>query len=107
MLIATCGVLVSNVAWADPSPTPTRIPIELVTNGSSRQVAVVRGDHLWKISERHLDQALRRKARNSEIAPFWRDVIETNLPNLRSGDPDLIYPGELIELPEFVSSGQP
>ncbi len=44
---------------------------------------------------------------NSEISPYWRLVIDENLDNLRSGDPDLIYPGEVIELPATNLSEQP
>jgi nucleoid-associated protein YgaU len=55
---------------------------------------VAKGDHLWKISARHLDTDA-----NHEIAPYWRQLIEVNTPHLRSGDPDLIYPGEVVELP--------
>lgn len=61
----------------------------------AESVVVVKGDHLWKISARHLGE----DAGDEEIAPYWREVIETNTPHLRSGDPDLIYPGEVVQLP--------
>ena len=37
---------------------------------------------------------------NAEVARHWRQVIEVNLERLRSGDPDLIYPGEVFDLPD-------
>jgi nucleoid-associated protein YgaU len=39
-----------------------------------------------------------------EISPYWRVVIETNREGLRSGDPDLIYPGETVVLPPVNES---
>jgi nucleoid-associated protein YgaU len=36
---------------------------------------------------------------NSLISPYWRAVIRANRAALRSGDPDLIFPGEWISLP--------
>ena len=63
------------------------------------EVTVARGDHLWLISERHLAAAWGRPAADHEIAPYWLKVIEANRSQLRSGNPDLIYPGEVILLP--------
>jgi nucleoid-associated protein YgaU len=76
--------------------TPVRLPITAIATPSPATTAVVvPGDHLWKISEHHLDSA----DPALEVAPYWRQVIEVNTPRLRSGDPDLIFPGEVIELP--------
>lgn len=61
---------------------------------------VVRGDHLWSISENHL-QAVTGSSDlgEREIAPYWVRVIAANRDSIRSGNPDLIYPGELVILP--------
>jgi nucleoid-associated protein YgaU len=76
--------------------TSVRLPITVVVSPSPPTTAVVvPGDHLWKISEHHLESA----DSALEVAPYWRQVIEVNTPSLRSGDPDLIFPGEVIELP--------
>jgi nucleoid-associated protein YgaU len=42
---------------------------------------------------------LGRTAGPDEVAGFWRSVIEANRELIRSGDPDLIYPGEVVVLP--------
>ncbi len=68
--------------------------------GPDGSVVVQPGDHLWKISATHLEGILDRPAEPAEIDPYWRFVIETNRAALSSGDPDLIYPGEVIELPQ-------
>ena len=61
---------------------------------------VVRGDNLWTISAAHLAAATpQRDVEPSEISVYWRSVIVLNTPQLRSGDPNLIYPGEQIVLP--------
>lgn len=60
------------------------------------QVTVQPGDNLWTITEDHLADRLGREPTAPETAPHWQQTIDTNLPNLRSGDPDLIYPGEQV-----------
>lgn len=68
-----------------------------VSHGASpQQVTVEPGDHLWKISKRHLIEV----EPNSPIGPYWLEVIDANLANLRSGNPDLIFPGEIVTLPD-------
>ena len=62
-------------------------------------MVVQSGDHLWKISATHLADTFGREPVSAEMAPYWVDVIEENRATLRSGDPDLIYPGEVVELP--------
>ncbi len=93
------GFLLGNVAWAERGPVPARLPVAIAGGDADRTVIVAKGDHLWKISEHHLYRVLGRQATNAEISPYWRRVIETNRTNLRSGDPDLIYPGEVVTLP--------
>jgi uncharacterized membrane protein YgcG len=63
---------------------------------------VARGDNLWAIARDHLSR-LRSGGSgaptNHEVAEYWHKLIEANRDRLRSGDPDLIYPGEEIILP--------
>lgn len=98
-IIALSGLLMfTGVAFANPAHE-IRIPVTVdsgqATPDDPGKVVVEKGDHLWKISARHLDE----HAGGSEIAPYWRRVVEVNTPRLRSGDPDLIYPGEIVHLP--------
>ena len=37
-------------------------------------------------------------ARTSEVAAYWGRLVEANRPHLVTGDPDLIYPGQRLEL---------
>ncbi len=62
---------------------------------------VVAGDNLWTISAVHLRAIYaNREVDTGEIAKYWRRVIEANAAGLRSGNPNLIYPGERILLPD-------
>jgi nucleoid-associated protein YgaU len=56
------------------------------------------GEHLWGIAERHLSARLGRVPTVQELVPFWLKVCEANRLSLLSGDPNLIYPGEVILL---------
>ncbi|HSF87430.1 MAG TPA: hypothetical protein VLG28_17460 [Acidimicrobiia bacterium] len=66
---------------------------------------VVRGDNLWTIAERHLAAALQRETTEAETATYWAHLIETNRGQLRSGNPDLIYPGEVVVCPATADVG--
>jgi hypothetical protein len=63
---------------------------------------VASGDNLWTIARAHLARARgggSGEPTNREVADYWIRVVEANRDGLRSGDPDLIYPGEEITLP--------
>jgi hypothetical protein len=63
---------------------------------------VVEGDNLWTISRDHLARVTNRRSSelpDHEISRYWLRVIAVNRTSLRSGDPDVIFPGELIMLP--------
>ncbi|HEV3400170.1 MAG TPA: LysM peptidoglycan-binding domain-containing protein, partial [Actinomycetes bacterium] len=65
-----------------------------------RRHEVVRGDNLWSIAKEHLTaRGGSGEPTNREVADYWIRVVEENRDRLRSGDPDLIYPGEEITLP--------
>jgi nucleoid-associated protein YgaU len=68
---------------------------------------VVRGDNFWTIARTRLAEVRGRRAADlsdREIAVYWVTVVEANRGRLRSGDPDLIYPGEVVELPPVSGS---
>lgn len=96
LIVALAAVLMATgVAGATPA---NEIHIPIAVSAPTRDPATVvveRGDHLWKISVRRLEEV----APEHPIAPYWRDVVDVNTPRLRSGDPDLVFPGEVIELP--------
>lgn len=105
--------------FAPPGATtrrvPTSAPVEVATPpgpsvsarpgatpGPERRVRVVPGDHLWGIARAEV--ARRRGldphgATIEEVPAYWRRVVEANEHRLRSGDADLLFPGEEIVLP--------
>jgi len=62
------------------------------------EVEVESGDNQWVIAEEHLEDVLERDVTDAEVSSYWRDVVDANQDNIRSGDPDLIYEGETLEL---------
>ncbi len=58
------------------------------------------GDHLWSIAARTLEAAWDRPVSDDDVAPYWRDVVELNRPDLPDpGNPDLLHPGHEVRLP--------
>lgn len=63
------------------------------------------GDHLWRIAGEHLGIVLDRPPTPDEHRRYWVEVMEAARPVIRSGDVDLIYPGEEIPLPPTLEAG--
>jgi hypothetical protein len=75
-----------------PAPAPTAGAMHTVT----------RGEHLWSIAAARVASSSGRPPADlspADIAPYWLRVVELNRPRLRSGNPNLVYAGELVELP--------
>lgn len=66
---------------------------------------VVAGEHLWSIAAAHLRHVLGRQPGEAETATYWAHLIDVNRERLRSGDPDLIFPGETVLCPPTVEVG--
>lgn len=69
---------------------------------ATRTHEVAGGENLWVIAAE--DLAARRGVSAAEldeeaVAAHWHAVIEANADRLRSGDPDLVFPGERLRLP--------
>jgi nucleoid-associated protein YgaU len=77
---------------ADPPPA---------AGGAAPGTWVVRpGDDLWAIAEHVLADSWGRPVTDAEVAPYWRALVEHNRGHLvHAGDPDLVRPGQVFELP--------
>ena len=63
-------------------------------------VVISDGDHFWSLAEKETSRQLGRAATEEEIRPYWLTLIETNRARLQPpSDPDMLYPGQSIELP--------
>jgi hypothetical protein len=95
-----------------PPPTPTRPadpptaespmapPVPSLPAADEADVhVVISGDSLWSIAEDHLARRHDGPPSDRLLLDYWRSVIEANRNHLRSGDPDLIHPGERVRLP--------
>jgi len=72
---------------------PTMTPTEVVVRP---------GDNMWLLAERHLNDLTGEPAGDAVVAPYWLAVIAANKDRIRSGDPDLIFPGEVLVLPAWT-----
>lgn len=63
--------------------------------------AVRAGDSLWLIAQRTVTTHAGEQPQ-PEVSRYWTDLVEANRSTLRSGDPSLIFPGELLVLPPVL-----
>jgi len=96
-----------------PSPVAPPVVVSAPTSTASEgdtdelpetTFAVSPGDNLWTIAAGHLRASTESIPSEREIADYWRAVVAANRGTLRSGDPNLIYPGEIVTLPAPESS---
>ena len=55
----------------------------------SEKYVVQKGDNLWSIAKA-------RTQTDQDLIALWKKIINSNSSTLRSGNPNLIYPGEEI-----------
>lgn len=79
---------------AEPAP-----PAATGVDPTSGKVTVQGGDNFWVLATRHLEAVRGRSPTDAEIGPYWIRMVEANRDRIRSGDPDLIFPGEVLVLP--------
>ena len=86
-----------------PDPRPGPLPEPVAPRPAAvTSVVVSPGDDLWELAARELARAsgrARGAVADVEIAPYWVSVCEANRDRLASGDVDLVFPGEVVELP--------
>jgi hypothetical protein len=89
---------------SSPPPSSTQPPAPAPPPPATRPGLhrVVEGESLWSIARSSLALGTGRdegELRNREVAAYWVRVLLANRGRLRSGNPDLIYPGEYVRLP--------
>lgn len=78
-------------------PAPREDLDEVRGSIPAHQVIVNEGDNLWSLSAEALERHGLPDPSTSVVAQYWRLVLAGN--QVRSGNPDLIVPGETITLP--------
>lgn len=86
---------------SDPAVAPATAP---AASDQAQVHVVAPGEHLWAIAARQVAAARgvgTDALTDADVAPQWRRIVAANTPRLRSGDPDLIHPGETVVLPDL------
>ncbi|HUP70374.1 MAG TPA: hypothetical protein VM142_11230 [Acidimicrobiales bacterium] len=85
-----------------PPPAPVSVPKPDTAKATSAATYLVQpGDNFWKIAQHELAKATGRPAEAlnaKEVGRYWIQLVEKNRHTIRSGNPNLIYPGEAITL---------
>jgi nucleoid-associated protein YgaU len=104
VIITTLGVAglvaVATPSVADPLPpivrlAPGPVPVEI----ANRVHEVVRGESLWRIAATTIEARTDSRPRNAAVAGFWPRIYERNR-TVIGDDPNLILPGQRLEIPE-------
>jgi hypothetical protein len=69
------------------------------TPHQDERVVVRPADNLWEIARAELTRRTGALPDDRQVVHYWRSVIEANRSTLRSGNPSLIFPGEIVALP--------
>jgi hypothetical protein len=81
---------------------PLVVPLAPAVPAAGAAHTVIRGEHLWSIAAARVATATGKLPDDlspADIASYWLRVVEINRPRFRSGNPNLVYPGEVVELP--------
>lgn len=93
------AVTVEGTQVERPNDPATGTPTNVDSPSSVTSYTVVKGDNFWAIADAQLRASLGRTPSNTEVANYWVKLIDANRQSIRSGDPDLIFPGEVFSLP--------
>jgi hypothetical protein len=79
-----------------PAPVPAAAP-----RPSASSTHLVRPrENLWRIARAEVTRASPDASPDERaVAAYWQRVVAANRSTLRSGDPSLIFPGEVVTLP--------
>ncbi len=100
--------------WVIKVPVPREVepePVEAAGNQTESglqpsstdgvpAVEVDEGDHFWKLATQTLSDAWGRQPTEEEVSPYWVDMVAANGGRLLPPeDPDMVYPGQWLEVP--------
>jgi hypothetical protein len=111
LALSMLATLAGGTAALAATPQPVPVPIPVVQSAPAPAIratpavaapvdrrTVRPGDNLWSIAAGSI-AAGGATPSSARIAPYWRVVVDRNRASLRSGNPNLIFPGETISLP--------
>jgi hypothetical protein len=95
-------------APAQLGSAPASVPAPATAVTGEEQHVVVAGDNLWDLAAARLTRLAQVDGRGPDrlgerdVARYWQLVCDANRARLRSGDVDLVFPGEVVVLPPPV-----
>jgi hypothetical protein len=82
------------------APLASPAPSAAITGTTAANHVVAAGESLWSIAAHHVREAAPDPApTDADIARYWAAVVAANRAGLRSGEPSLVFPGEVVQLP--------
>jgi hypothetical protein len=88
------------IVRGEPARRRAEAPPSSAPRPPARTHVVAVGENLWVIARAALVARGNPAPDEVAIARYWHRVVADNRPTLRSGDPSLIYPGEMVVLPD-------
>jgi len=71
-----------------------------------RERRVVAGDSFWSIAVAHLTDVGGVAPTDAEVVPYWQRLVDDNRDRLADPqNPDLLFPGQVVVLPDAISTG--
>jgi hypothetical protein len=99
-LSSTTATSTTALAETTRSPLAPDPPTASEPASTVRHIVVEHGDHLWGMAAAEMQRVRGQRPSESDVADYWRAVVETNRSRLVDPDnPDLIFRGQVIELP--------
>lgn len=80
-------------------PNAGLTPAAVGAQAGAESYIVVKGDNFWTIAENRIRSVKGGGVTERQVARYWVKVVDANRSSIRSGDPDLIFPGEQVSLP--------
>lgn len=105
---ATMVPTASPVAEATDPPVAPDPPVEPVAGRHVQPTTwrVEEGDSFWSIAVELLGDRWQREPTDREVGPYWRALVAANQDRLVvRGEPDLVLPGQVFELPAVPAAG--
>lgn len=87
----------------DATTAPPTVAVEAAASLPDDRHAVLPGEHLWSIARDRV-AAAGTGDDDETIARYWRELVAANADDLPSGDPDLVFPGQLLILPALADA---
>lgn len=87
-----------------PVPAPAPAPAPPAPSAEANSWVIQPGESFWSIATEHLADIHGRPVTENEVGPYWRQLVERNRPRLvNPSDADLLFAGQVIELPAVAS----